>query len=108
MTMARRTRLPRLLWTRACCVALLAGAEAGAVPLLDGFGGPDGYGTPEHCVAAGDDNSYAAPGASEPTPIDLAPAFPAGLPFYGRTLTRFYLNTNGNITFAAPLATRIL
>jgi hypothetical protein len=75
-----------------------------AVPLLTGFGGPGGYGLPEHCVAAGNDNSYAA-GSAEPTPIDLTPAFPAGLPFLGRTLTRFFLNTNGTITFAAPLMT---
>ncbi len=83
---------------------LLAGAEVGAVPLLDGFGGRDGYGMPDHCVAAGNDNSYAAAGSSEPTPIDLASAFPEGVRFFGRSLTRFYLNTNGNITFAAPLA----
>jgi hypothetical protein len=96
---------PRFLPPLVCCAALCAAAPAGAIPLLTGFGGADGYGTPDHCVAAGNDNSYAAPGATGPTAIDLAPAFPGGLRFFGRTLTRFYLNTNGNITFAAPLST---
>jgi len=89
----------------ACALGLLAARPAAAVPLLDGFGGVDGYGTPDHCVAAGNDNSYAAPGASEPTPIDLTPAFPGGLLFYSRRVDHFFLNTNGTITFAAPLAT---
>jgi hypothetical protein len=75
------------------------------VPLLTGFGGVDGYGTPDHCVAAGNDNSYAAPGSATPTAIELAPAFPQGIRYAGQTFTRFYLNTNGNLTFADALAT---
>lgn len=82
-------------------------APAAAVPLLTGFGGPTGYGLPGHCVHPSDDGSYAGPQpgtSATPVPIDLRVAFPPGLNFFGRRYEVFYLNTNGNITLAAPLA----
>ena len=78
-----------------------------AVPLLNGFGGPSGYGISTHCLHPNDNGSYAGvqPGtAATPTPVDLRQAFPNGLNLFGAPWREFYLNTNGNITFAAPLA----
>jgi len=80
---------------------------ADAVPLLTGFGGPTGYGIPTHCLHASDNGSYAGaqPGtAATPVPVDLTVAFPRGLSLFGRAWQEFYLNANGNITFAAPLS----
>jgi hypothetical protein len=91
----------------AFALATLTASTAGAVPLLTGFGGPTGYGLPEHCLHPNDDGSYAGPhpdAAATPVAIDLRPAFPPGLYLFGRAFEGFYLNTNGNITFAAPLA----
>lgn len=69
-----------------------------AIPLLNGFGGPSGYGLATNCVAPNDDGSYGRP-------IDLRPAFPGGLRFFGATYSAFFLNTNGNITFRDALYT---
>ncbi len=80
---------------------------AGAVPLLTGFGGPTGYGIPTHCLHASDNGSYAGaqPGtAATPVPVDIRQAFPNGLRWFGRHYDGFYVNANGNITFAAPLS----
>ena len=71
--------------------------EALAIPLLNGFGGPNGYGTSDHCTSPNDDGGYGRP-------IDLRPAFPGGLGFFGRMFNTFYLNTNGNITFNGELS----
>jgi len=78
----------------AVSVASFAGA---AVPLLNTFGGPRGFGT--HCLSPNDDGSSAR--------IDLTPYFPAGLHFFSATHTSAYVNTNGNITFsgAVPIYT---
>ncbi len=92
-----------------CAAALSFAVEARAIPLLTGFGGPTGFGTPDHCVHPNDDGSYAGPGASEfaddPVAINLRPAFPGGLSIYGRTFGTFFLNTNGNITFNEAVPT---
>jgi hypothetical protein len=80
---------------------------ARAVPLLTGFGGPTGYGLPTHCLHPSDNGSYAGaqPGtAATPVPVDIRQAFPPGLYFFGRSFREFFVNANGNITFAAPLA----
>ncbi len=101
-------RLQRLLLSVCAFAAVLVAAapEAHAIPLLNGFGGPTGYGTADHCVHPNDDGSYAGPGGTgTPVAIDLRPAFPGGLGFFGRTFNTFYLNTNGNITFNAALFT---
>jgi MYXO-CTERM domain-containing protein len=78
-----------------------------AIPLLNGFGGPSGYGTPDHCVHPNDDGSYAGPAGAigAPVAISLTAAFPNGVNFFGNAYRTFYLNTNGNITFRAALPT---
>ena len=68
---------------------LAAASTARAVPLLDVFGGPVGYGP--NNLAANDDGSSAA--------IDLTSAFPGGVSFFGGPYTQFWVNNNGNITF---------
>jgi len=91
-------RLQRSLFSFCAAVAVVAAAtEAQAIPLLNGFGGPNGYGTSDHCVQPNDDGGYGRP-------IDLRPAFPGGLGFFGRSYNSFYLNTNGNITFNDDLS----
>jgi hypothetical protein len=95
---------PELLFV--ALVTLFAPAVS-AVPLLNGFGGPSGYGISTHCLHPNDNGSYAGvqPGTTAtPTPVDLRQAFPNGLNLFGAPWREFYLNTNGNITFAAPLA----
>jgi len=64
-------------------------------PLLTGLGGTSGFGT--DCLSTNDDGSSDS--------IDLTPAFPGGLRFFGRTHTRAFVNTNGNITFNEDLGT---
>ena len=61
-----------------------------AVPLLSGFGGPQGYGT--NFLNRNDDGSVG--------PLDL----PFGINFYGNNYSQFYLNNNGNITFNSALS----
>ena len=65
------------------------GANALAVPLLNSFGGPNGYGT-DH-LPPNDDGSSSS--------IDITSAFPGGLNFFGTVQTQAFVNTNGNITF---------
>jgi MYXO-CTERM domain-containing protein len=90
-----RTRLLALLAVLAL-LALAAPLTAEAqAPLLTGLGGARDFGT--DCLSPNDDGSSSA--------IDLTPAFPTGLAFYGRTHTRAFVNTNGNITFSAALST---
>ena len=71
------------------------GTSAYAVPLLNSFGGPNGYGT-DH-LPPNDDGSSSV--------IDITSAFPGGLNFFGTTHTQAYVNTNGNITFSGSLRT---
>jgi len=88
-------------------VACAAGV-AGAVPLLAGFGGPTGYGLPEHCLHPSDDGSYAGDAAHDglpAVPVDLTPAFPFGLRYFGVEYRAMYVNTNGNVSFLGPLPT---
>jgi hypothetical protein len=61
----------------------------GGAVLLDGLGGPTGYGP--NAVAATDDGSSAA--------ISLAPLSATGLDYYGVSQTMAFVNGNGNITF---------
>jgi hypothetical protein len=67
----------------------------GSNALINGLGGPAGFG--EHVLAANDDGSTGL--------IDITSVFPDGMNFFGTTYTAFYINNNGNITFAAPLGT---
>ncbi len=68
---------------------------AQAIPLLNGFGGPAGYGA--NVLMTCDDCSSAS--------IDITPAFATGLNFFGHTYNTMYVNNNGNITFAGGLST---
>lgn len=70
--------------------------------LIGGLGGAHGYGPPENCVRPSDDGFYAGPGAVAGSPavaIDITPAFPMGLDYFGANHRSMYLNNNGNITF---------
>lgn len=93
--MTRRRRLETT-----ACLALLVGASAPApaqaIPLIEGLGGPAGYG--EDFLPPNDDGSSPA--------IDLSGAFPDGVRYFGTaTFTQMFVNTNGNITFNRALPT---
>jgi len=76
-------------------VLLLAPAAVRAqAALIDGLGGPAGYGT--SCLGPNDDGSSRM--------IDLTPIFPTGLQFFDRTHTVMFVNTNGNVTFGEGVA----
>lgn len=79
-------------------VAWCGEARAGAT-LMNGLGGPVGYGT--SCMPANDDGSWPAgtPG------LDITPAFPKGLHFYTGSYTTAWINNNGNISFNGALPT---
>jgi MYXO-CTERM domain-containing protein len=86
----------RLRFAVASLFAVLAAAPtAHAAPLLNTFGGEAGFGT--NIVAYNDDGSSPV--------IDITPAFPGGLRFFGGPYMTGYVNNNGNITFAGPLGT---
>ncbi|MDH5492827.1 MAG: hypothetical protein OEY14_12815, partial [Myxococcales bacterium] len=74
-------------------LGLLTPAGASAAPLLATFGGPVGYGS--NVLPTNDDGSSSA--------IDLTPAFPGGVLFFGGPYNTGYVNNNGNITFAGPV-----
>ena len=69
----------------------LAPLPSRAIPLLNGFGGPSGFGT--SFLPRNDDGST--------TILPL----PFNINFYGNTYSNFYVNNNGNITFQSPLST---
>jgi len=97
------------LRTAALALCLLAARDAGAIPLLAGFGGPTGYGLPQNCLHPNDDGSYAGPPpttGAPPVAVRITDAFPAGLFFFGSTHRAMFVNTNGNITFRGALAER--
>jgi RHS repeat-associated protein len=62
--------------------------------LVNGLGGPDGFGTDS--LGANDDGSTSA--------IDITAAFPNGFQLFGSTYETIYINNNGNITFGSPLS----
>ena len=88
---------PRCTAARAATCAMILSfvlaTPASAVPLLDTFGGPVGYGA--NVLPANDDGSSSA--------IPLAPAFPGGLNFFGGPYDQVWVNNNGNITFSGPV-----
>lgn len=74
-------------------IALILSGAANATPLINGLGGPAGFG--EYVLPRNDDGS-----SSE---IDISSVFPNGLNFFGTTYYSLYVNNNGNITFTDPL-----
>jgi cysteine-rich repeat protein len=62
--------------------------------LLDGLGGPDGFGDGE--LEANDDDSSPS--------IDLDEAFPDGLSFFGRSHREIFVNNNGNVSFGSSVS----
>ncbi len=95
------SRLPRCrrrtasLASIVAAVAMTLGAvgNAGAATLLNGLGGPAGYGP--NNLPGNDDGSTGV--------IDISAAFPEGLHFYAATYRSLFVNNNGNITFGAAL-----
>jgi hypothetical protein len=77
-----KKRLPIL---GAALLVLLAGQPIRAASLLDGLGGPKGFGT--QSIFRNDDSGEG--------PVTL----PFSVNFYGTVYDSFYVNTNGNITF---------
>ncbi len=69
--------------------ALVAPSTVSAIPLIDGLGGPAGYG--ELAMLPNDDGSS--------NQLNL----PFEVNFFGNTYNSFFINTNGNITFNAPV-----
>jgi len=63
--------------------------------LINGFGGPAGFGP--NIVDVGDDNSTSA--------ITITSVFADGLDFFNQTYTSLYINNNGNVTFNGPAST---
>ena len=68
-----------------------AAAQSG--PLLTGLGGEAGFGT--GVLEYNDDGSSAE--------IDLRPAFPNGLDYFGQRFTSFFVNNNGSVTFGGAV-----
>src|SRR3972149_822712 len=83
------------LFATALLLVLLAAPlpAARAGPLIATYGGPAGFGTGN--LPGNDDGSSA--------PIDLTPAFPGGVRFFGGPYMQTWVNNNGNITFNAPV-----
>lgn len=79
-------------------VGLVLGPSAARAQasLVDGLGGPAGFGTSE--VPVGDDMEATVT-------VDVTPAFPDGLHFFGTTYSQIHVNTNGNITFVSRFGT---
>lgn len=74
------------------CAPRPASAQA---ELVTGLGGEAGFGT--GVLEGNDDGS-----SSE---IDITPAFPNGLPYFGQTYRSIYVNNNGSITFGGATGT---
>jgi len=87
-----------------CTNGVCANTSPGAT-LVTGLGGRAGFGS--SCLSPGDDSSWSTPGADGGTvsAIPVGAAFPNGINYYGQIFRSFYVNTNGNISFAGPLST---
>lgn len=81
----------------ASLIALSLGAAPalGQAPLETGLGGPAGFGA--GVLEYNDDGSSAE--------IDITPAFPRGLMYFGQRFTSVYVNNNGNVTFGGATGT---
>jgi len=79
-------------------LALVLGTTASAsaqATLIDGLGGPAGFGTN---MLPPDDEEFS-------TEVDVTPAFPDGLTYFGTNYRSFWINTNGNLTFGMLVRT---
>lgn len=85
-----KMRYPRRRLALIAALAVIPAICEGAV-LLDGFGGPEGYGA--LAMGRNDDGSSNL--------LDL----PFSINFFGANFNQFYINNNGNLTFRAPLST---
>jgi hypothetical protein len=79
--------------TSLCLWAWSASAEAQA--LITDLGGPAGFGP--GVLEYNDDGSSGE--------IDLRPAFPNGLEYFGQRFTSMYVNNNGSVTFGGATGT---
>lgn len=79
----------RFTRTLVALAAACAAAAAPAASLLDGFGGPEGFGA--MVMEPNDDGSSNL--------LDL----PFAINFFGTSYSQFYVNNNGNISFNSPL-----
>lgn len=97
---ARTMRTATILSSLFGALLLLAMPKASSAQpqLISGLRGPAGYGYADNCLGPNDDQS-------SPVAINIREAFPAGLHFFDRTHFAMYVNTNGNITFNAPVST---
>ncbi len=85
----------RIIAALTALVALAPAAASAQGELITGLGGEAGFGT--GTLQYNDDGS-----SSE---IDLTPAFPNGLEFFGERFRSMYVNNNGSITFGGPTGT---
>ena len=71
------------------------GPGEGGNVLVTGLGGEHGFG--ENYLSPNDDGSTGF--------IDVSSIFPEGMNLFGQTYSGFWINNNGNITFAQPMYT---
>ncbi|MBX7190716.1 MAG: hypothetical protein K1X94_01580 [Sandaracinaceae bacterium] len=83
-----RTRLAVLV-SLLVSFAVASSASAQSGPLITGLGGEAGFGA--GVLDYNDDGSSAE--------IDLRPAFPNGLDYFGQRFSSFFVNNNGSVTF---------
>ena len=88
----KRTTLGLLALGLTLSTATGASAQAG---LMNGLGGEGGFG--EGVLQYNDDGSSQE--------IDITPAFPSGLPYFGQRWNTVYVNNNGTITFGGATGT---
>jgi hypothetical protein len=79
---------------RVAATAWVLCATMAAADLINGLGGPAGFG--ENAVDINDDESQF---------VNVTPAFPLGIKFAGVVYNGVYLNNNGNVTFGSALST---
>jgi hypothetical protein len=85
----------RMLMLSALFGAALPSAAAAQADLITGLGGPAGFGP--GILEYNDDGSSAE--------IDLSPAFPNGLEYFGQRFRSLFVNNNGSITFGGATGT---
>lgn len=77
------------------CVLLAPSLASAQASLIDGLGGPIGFGDG---MLPPDDEEFSEE-------VDVTPAFPDGLTYFGTNYRSFWINTNGNVTFGMLVRT---